>query len=113
MGGGPADIVGVWLDRRPGGQAGGIAGLDRDLGRAATGRPAPTVGGEGGGDGDAEFILRAAGNPAAEFEAAAGEGIEHVEAAARGAQPRKGVDAAVVADKIGRASCRERVCQYV
>src|SRR3546814_16469363 len=98
--------------------------------------PAPTVGGEGGGDGDAEFILRAAGNPAAEFEAAAGEGIEHVEAAARGAQPRKGVDAAVVAGQdgklgaaigsgiapggaaaivaeLGREACRENVGQSV
>src|SRR3546814_3766349 len=89
-------IVGAGLDGEPGRDLGAIAGLDGDFGGAGRSRAPPTVGGEGGGKGYAEFVLGAAGNPAAELEATAGEAVEHVEAVACRAEPCEGVDEAMV-----------------
>src|SRR3546814_13974459 len=79
-----------------------VAGLGGDFGVAGRSSAPPTFGGEGGGKGYAEFVLGAAGNPAAELEATAGEAVEHVEAVACRAEPCEGVDAAIVVREEGK-----------
>src|SRR3546814_14830464 len=59
--------------------------------------------------GDAEIRVVVAGVDAAVFLARRGSGVAEV----AGGRAQRPTGAAAVADQIGRASCRERVCQYV